>query len=151
MPSRFGHNEQSGLAAIIALVIIMSVTLAIAMSAVLVSYTNQRTTRISGRSSQSYYLAEAGMEDSLLRIMDPDLSHDASNTLTLGGHTATISIAQVGDELTVESEGNVDNYIRTVSLTAHENTTGGSFFYGIQVDEGGLLMSNNARVNGNVQ
>jgi Tfp pilus assembly protein PilX len=143
-------TPQNGQAALIMVIIIMSTTLALSLGVIFVSFTNQRITRNIVRSSQGYYLAEAGIEDSLLRIMDPALDHQNNTTVTLNGQTATIDVSQNDDELTVTSEGNVNGLQRTVATTLEENTTKAAFFYGIQVDSGGMTMGNNSRVNGNV-
>ncbi|MGH7926326.1 MAG: choice-of-anchor R domain-containing protein, partial [Candidatus Binatia bacterium] len=144
------HASQSGQAALVAVIVIMSITLAIAFGMTVVSFNNRRVARNIVQSSQSYYLAEAGIEDSLLRIIDPDMSYSPSNSLTLGGQTATININESGNDITITAEGDVNSRVRTLSTSLSKTTTGASFFYGVQVDDGGLHMSNNSQVNGNV-
>lgn len=139
-----------GQAALVAVIIISLVVLTVTIGTGVVALVNQRATRNVLNSAQSYYTAESGLEDSLLRIINSDYAYTASNTLAFAGSTATIDISQSGDELTVTSEGDKSNLFRSVSTTLQENTSGASFFYGVQVDEGGLFMNNNARINGNV-
>lgn len=142
---------QSGQAALVAVIIISSVAMAITLGAGLVSIVNQRINRNIVQSARAYYVAEAGIEDSLLRIIDLDLDYQTSNTLTIGSDTATITINQTGQELTVTSEGDAASRNRNVSTTLKKNTTGASFFYGVQVGEGGLIIDHNdGQVIGNV-
>lgn len=142
---------QRGFAAILTLLIIAAVVVLLAISAGLISLRHQRATYNIVRSSQSLVLAEAALEDSLLRITDPSLSYQPSETLTLNGYTATSTISQVGNTFTVASRGDVESRIRRLGIELVKNTTEASFFYGVQVGEGGLQISHNdGKVLGNV-
>lgn len=148
--STSSSHAERGQAALITVLVTMAVMLVFALGIGGVSFTNLSIVRNIVRSSQSYYLAEAGIEDTLLRITHPEMTYQNSNTLTLGGHTTTITVTQNGSDYTVTSKGDVNDRFRTASTTIHEDVAGASFFYGIQVDDGGLSMGNDARVNGNV-
>jgi len=143
-------SPQAGQAAILSVIIIMSLTLFLAFGIFLVSFNNLRISRNLVRSSQSYYLAEAGLEDTVHRIIDPDLTYATSNTLTLNGQTATMTVAENGNTLNVNSQGDVESRIRKVAIELVNSTSGVSFNYGVHVDEGGLLMKNTGRVEGNI-
>ena len=100
------------------------------------------------RSKQSYYLAESGIEDVIYRIVT-NKSTSASETLSLGGSTTTIDTVDVGGgRKEITAEGDVTNLIRRITTELITSTTGVSFFYGAQVGEGGLEMSNNSRIEG---
>ena len=132
------------------LVILVPVAVLIGFSVNILTFANKRAATVFADSLQSYYAAEAGIEDSLLRLVDPDLMHSSDTNFTINGATATITTAQAGSQYTITSEGEDSNRFRKVSTVLQENTSGASFFYGVQVDEGGLIMSNNATVNGSV-
>lgn len=143
-------SPQSGQAALVATLIVMSTVLAVLLGSTLISFTNQRVSRNIVKSSQSYYTAEAGLEDMLLRIINPNYTYQNTESLSLGGNTADITLVDNGSDFTLSSTGDADNRIRKVAITLEKNSTGGSFFYGVQVDEGGLVMSNNSQITGNV-
>ncbi len=147
---RFATESVTGQAAILLVMLISALFLVVAFGISAIAFNNLKILRNVEQSLQSYYVAEAGIEDTLLRIIDADLNYEEANIVTLGGHTATTNVAPSGSELIVTSQGDATNRIRTVSTTLRENTVGASFFYGIQVDDGGLEMGNNARVSGNV-
>lgn len=144
------RNFQSGQAALITVILVLALAVVITVGINLLAVQRHIAAREQADALQSYYLAEAGIEDSLLRVISDDHTHEANTSLTLSGHTATINISETETSATITSEGDVNNRIRKLSTELEKNTTGASFFYGIQVDDGGLTMANNSRVNGNV-
>lgn len=153
MSMKFHSSQsfQSGQAALVAVVVISLVVLTVTIGAGVVSVTNQRIVRNIAQSAQAYFLAEAGMEDSLLRVIDLDMDYQASNTITLSGNSATITIGQTGKQISVTSEGDVNSRVRAVSNTLEKSTTETNFFYGVQVGEGGLEIRHlDGKVVGNV-
>ena len=144
-------NFQQGQAALMSVLMVIALTLVILLGVNLLAVISRQNLRREINSLQSYFLAESGIEDSLLRITRQDMSYSANNSLTLDGHTATISIEQTGQKLTVTSGGSVASQVRTVSTTMQKNTTEANFFYGVQVGEGGLeIRHNQGQVIGNV-
>jgi len=101
------------------------------------------------KSSQAYYTAEAGIEDSIYRIIK-EKKYEATNQLTVGGGIANISISSEGDSRIIESTGEVLQRSRKLKTVLSTETTIISFHYGAQVDRGGLTIQPNARVIGNV-
>jgi len=131
-------SSQAGQAAILAVVIILPVSLVILFSISLIAFTNLKIIRDVENSVQSYYVAESGIEDSVLRLMDADLSYQTSNSLSLNGGTTTITITQTGQRVEVISQGNKANLVRKLSTKLLKTTTEAQFFYGVQVGDGGL-------------
>lgn len=140
----------SGQAALITVVLMVALATMVTFGVNSLVQRRQVSVRDAESALQSYYVAEAGIEDSLWRIISPDYTHEANTTLTLNGHTATITITESGETSTITSEGDVRGRIRKLSTELQKDTVGASFFYGIQVDDGGMTMNNNSRVNGNV-
>lgn len=132
------------------LIILVPVTVLIAFSINILTFANKKTATDSIRSLQSYYVAEAGVEDGLLRLVRVDLDHQPSTTITLDSSTATTRIEEAASQFTITSSGDTNNRKRKLSTILERNTTGVSFFYGVQVGAGGLTMINNAKVIGNV-
>lgn len=100
-------------------------------------------------SSQAFYAAESGIEDSLFRLVKGK-SYQAANVLTVGSSTANISITTNGNKKTVRVEGEKQNRFRNLETVMDVTTDDISFYYGVQVGEGGLSMSNNSRVTGSI-
>lgn len=143
-------NQQSGQAALITVMLVLAVAIVVTVGINSIAVRRQISVRDAENAVQSYYVSEAGIEDSLLRLTNSDYSHQANTTLSVNGHAATVVISEDGDSTTVTSEGDASNRIRKLSTELQKNTVGASFFYGIQVDDGGLTMNNNSTVNGNV-
>lgn len=99
-------------------------------------------------SLQGYAGAEALNDDAFYRL-NKGLSLPASISLYLNNSTSTATVSDVGSMKEVTSQGTAGSLIRTVrsSFKAGE---GVAFNYGLQVGNGGFVMSGGATVNGNV-
>lgn len=144
-------NSQSGQAALILVLLILALAVVATLGLNLLSVQRQAAARQLTDAVQSYYVAEAGIEDSLLRLINPDYTHQSNTTLALNGHTSTITISEAGPSTTITSAGDVDNRIRKLSTQLFKNTVDANFFYGVQVGEGGLeIRHNDGQIVGNV-
>ncbi|MFA7286529.1 MAG: choice-of-anchor R domain-containing protein [Patescibacteria group bacterium] len=101
-------------------------------------------------SLQSYYAAESGVEDALLRLIDVDYTVPDNYSVTVNGASAVVTIDQSGNSVTVRAAGDNNDRARTVEASLTANSAGASFSYGIQVGDGGLTMRDNSVVYGNV-
>jgi len=99
-------------------------------------------------SRQSYFLAEAGVEDVIYRL-DNGFSVDSTEILSLNGSSATTATTDTAEGKEINSVGAVSEMIRKVKANLIFGE-GVAFHYGIQVGQGGFQLSNNAGVNGNV-
>lgn len=142
---------QSGQAALILVVFIMIFSLIMTFGTMGVTLVHVKVARNVSPSVQSYYAAEAGVEDALLRIAKGK-QFTNSYSLTVGGSTTGVTISpQVGGVYTVRGDGANQSRNRSVEVTfATSSEIDGSFIYGVQVGDGGLTMSNNSKVVGNV-
>ena len=139
-----------GFIIILATVLILAAGLIIILSASYITLNNIRAARNNIYSAQAYYVAEAGIEDSLLRLRK-GMNFSKSNSLTIDNRIATIEISDsIGGSRTITSQGDVSNRIRKVSTVYTITTDHISFYYGAQVGEGGITMENNSRIKGNV-
>ncbi len=143
-----------GFVVILATLLVLSAGLVIVLSAGYISLNNIKAVRNNAYSIQAYYAAEAGIEDSLLRLLDSDMQDpDPSNySLIVGDAGATLEISQdpVSGTWTITSLGNRSNRIRKVKTVLIVATTDISFHYGVQIGAGGLTMEGNSKVRGNV-
>ena len=139
-----------GFVVILATLLVLSAGLVIVLSAGYISLSNIKIVRNNIYSVQAYYTAEAGIEDSLLRL-NKNLDFSKTNNFTVGDGTATIEIADpIGGSRTIISSGDVSNRVRKVRAIYVITTDRISFHYGAQVGDGGMTMENNSRIKGNV-
>jgi hypothetical protein len=139
-----------GFILILATVLILAAGLIIILSGSYISLNNIKAARNNIYSARAYYVAEAGIEDSLLRLRR-GMNFSKSNNLTIDNGTATIEISDpIGGSRTITSKGDISNRTRKLSTVYTITTDHVSFHYGAQVGEGGIIMENNSRIRGNV-
>jgi hypothetical protein len=143
-------NQEKGFALLLIIILILSVSLIISLGLAFLVFNSLIGIRERDRSFQSYYTAEAGIEDSLLRLKK-SMQFSSPNTLAVGNSAAVINISNlIGGSRTITSEGNKDNRVRKITTTFILSTDQVSFYYGAQVDVGGVQMGNNSQIQGNV-
>ena len=142
--------NKKGYSALVTVFLVSTIGLILAgnMSALMIA--RQKIIRNVLGAAQSYYTAEAGIEDALLRVIDPAIPEQTNISLSLAGSTASTTIFQSGNNTTISSSGNKNNFFRNLQLAVTAATDGASFNYGVQIGAGGLEMKNSGRVEGNV-
>jgi len=105
--------------------------------------------RSSIKSTQSYFAAEAGIEDSIYRIIKGK-KYEAINSFEVGDGQVNISISSEGNSKVIESSGIVSSNVRKLKTFLNPETSTVTFHYGAQVDQWGLEIQPNAQVSGNV-
>jgi Tfp pilus assembly protein PilX len=105
-------------------------------------------------SRQALNLAEAGIERAI-RELNGNAAYPGEAELVLGNGVLNITVSGTGKTRTIQATGTVPNSTnpivsRTVKAEASLDSENVEFFYGIQVDGGGLDMTNDSVVNGNV-
>ena len=145
------HN-QMGQAALATVLAGMFISLSVGIGISTIAFLNiQRLQNITQR-IQSYYAAEAGIEDALLRVMNSDYNYqtNTSNTLTVGSNSASTTIFLSGNNLIIRTDGFRQTATRSIQVSLAVSEGGTSFSYGAQVGEGGVLMENNSFIEGNL-
>lgn len=143
-------NNEQGVALLLCITLVFSIILIIGAGLTSLTLNSLNIINNKIKSIKSYYAAEAGIEDSLLRLKN-GMKFSESNTLTIDNNLATTEISDLmGGSRTITSEGNSDNRIRKLSVNYTITTSEISFFYGAQVGEGGITMGNGSRIEGNV-
>jgi hypothetical protein len=144
----FKNNH--GFAAIFATILILVFSSVVITSVSYIAYNSIKSARNNIYSAKAYYAAESGVEDSLLRL-SKGMNYASSNNLTVDNVSATISISNpVGGSKIITVIGDKESRIRKVRVVYAINSSGISFHYGAQAGEGGIEMSNNSRIKGNV-
>ena len=146
-------NFQKGHILIFTLIILSILLILTGVSLNLV-HTERNLVQNSHEDKQAIYLAEAGL-DQAIRQLNTNSNYAGESNVTLGDGTYTIVVSGSGSSRTIEATGYVPNSNdpqATKKLKAEATLDGDNveFFYGIQVDGGGMNMSNNSRVNGNL-
>lgn len=144
-------QASSGQAALATVLAGMFIAFSISIGISAIAFLNIQRLQNNTQRIQSYYAAEGGMEDALLRVIDADLTHQTgvSQTLTVGSSTASTTIVQSGNTLTIQSDGKRNTSVR--KLLATLITAGGaSFDYAVQAGNGGVTLNNNSRIEGDL-
>ncbi|MDO8529898.1 MAG: hypothetical protein Q7S10_00585 [bacterium] len=130
-------------------VLIIMLSIALSMSSLI--FYRQRTSTHSVKSTQSYYAAEAGIEDALLKLNDNPGMASGSYNLAVGNSTATITVpAMVGGSRTILAKGDTTAINRSIEVVYSIDGEGVEFNYGAHVGAGGLSMDNGSKIEGNV-
>ncbi|MEI6528342.1 MAG: hypothetical protein WCO10_01560 [bacterium] len=135
-------------------VMIITLVLFVAVSALIISGLIGPTVRNIKNSSdlfnskRSFYLSDSALGDSVYRVKN-NLRFGGTNLVSLDNLFATTTILDDLGGKIITSIGNNSNYFRNLEtkVTAGE---GVSFSYGIQVGNGGFVMTGSSRVNGSV-
>src|SRR3990167_5802233 len=98
-------------------------------------------------SRQSYFLAEASVEDVVYRLQTGK-PVEANEVLSLNGSTVTTVTTDTAEGKQIVATGEVKETVRKVKVNLILGT-GIAFHYGVQIGQGGLEMSNSSKVIGN--
>lgn len=147
-------NQKKGAVVILTVITILVVVLTIVSGISLMVLNNLKEGKNTELSLKSYYAAESGVEDTLLRAnpaSNMDLPSSNPGNLNVGEGIATIDVGDIiGGTRTITSEGDVKNRARKINAVYVVSADGASFHYGAQIGDGGLKMSSNSAIHGNV-
>lgn len=142
--------DDKGFAAIMALFVVISLVLVVTFSMTIVVITERQIDKNLVDSAQSYYLAESGVEDAILRVVkSEEYEITAINNFTLDGVEISQNVSQAGSDISIQSSSYL-NSRRKLEVPLRITTDDISFYYGVQVGEGGLTMGNNSSIIGNL-
>lgn len=131
-------------------VLIIMSSMAVSMSFLIAS--RQKNITNTAKSTQSYYAAEAGIEDALLRLkISPQIS---SLTYDLSVNNVTVNInipSTIGMSKAIISTADNGEIMRSIkTVYSIDNSQSASFYYGAEIGAGGLVMNNGSEIMGNV-
>ncbi len=111
-------KSQSGIAALLTVVIISAAVLIIAKSASLSGINEVDMAYLSGRGGEALAIAEGCAEETLRRLQI-NSSYTANDViLSVGNGSCTINITANGDERTITALGNVRDYFKKIEVEA---------------------------------
>ena len=146
--SKVKSQKCGGQAILTAVVFFMFISMIVVSGAYTVSYKESKSSRDFGTSKKSFFMAESGLEDLAYRITKGK-NHDTAEVLSLDGYFATTTVADINGAKEITATGTASKMIRRSKIKL-KTGEGASFFYGMQTGEGGVVMSNNSEVIGNV-
>lgn len=139
-----------GFAALFFAILVLVIIFAIGLSTAVLTLGQQIISNNITSSTQAYFAAEAGIEDALLRLAKSK-TWSSPYTFNIQSGSATVEISSmIGGTRTLSSVGDFSNRIRKVQIVYQVSAQEISFYYGVQVGDGGMEMKANARVKGNV-
>lgn len=138
-----------GIVAIAALLIICSLGLVITFSVNSILLSKRQINKNLLSSAQSYYASESGIEDAVLRILK-NYTYTSINNFSLGSASIDQNINTSGNITIIDSKSTYSSGVRKLRTSLKITTTNVSFYYGVQVGEGGMQMGNNSQINGNI-
>lgn len=129
-------------------ILFMMVSLIIIFGVITPTLKNIKTISDLFKSKQSFFVADSGLADAIYRVKG-SITISNQESLQLVGAQATTTIIDTIDGKTIITTGDYLNYARNTAVELSKGV-GVSFFYGVQVGNGGIKMDGSARVNGNV-
>lgn len=146
----YSISNQKGFAALFITLIILAIMFGIAMPLVVLILGQQRIVGNLTKSNQSYFVAEAGIEDALLRLKR-GMKWNNSYSFSIENATVEVVISDViAWARTVTAIGNSADRFRKIQVAYELSGLTPGLHYGAQIGDGGLLMDGNCKVIGNV-
>lgn len=144
-------NNEKGFVASIVTMLGLFFMLALALSMGTLIFYRQKISANLISSTKAYYTAEAGTEDALLRLKNNPQQLASSYNLSVDGITTTVSLPEaLGGARAITSQTQNSQTVKKIQVVYSVDGQGIAFHYGVQVGEGGMTMSNNSRVMGNI-
>ena len=141
-------KKQSGFAAIYLTVLILAVSLTLTAGIFVLTSVQQKDIQNIIQSSQSYFLAEAGLEDAILRIKN-SMPISANYIMSVDTGQAIVSIASPNPNTRIiRAKGTKGDVSKTLEVQLSIQTINPDFFYGAQAGTLGIVMENNSRIEG---
>ena len=141
-------KNKNGQAAITAVILMLIIMLSAVFGASSVALKESRVANEGANGRFSFFAAEAGTDDAVYRLRRGKIVTN-SFTIILNGASATTTVTTVGSIKNVKSTGDYSSATRATSAQL-SNTTGVSFYFGVQVGDTGLTLGNGSMVKGNV-
>ncbi|MBI2610231.1 hypothetical protein HYW53_03640 [Candidatus Giovannonibacteria bacterium] len=147
---QFSNQKNSGQAALLTVIIIMFLMLSVIFSTAAFALRESKVASSNFKSRLSFFVAEAGVDDAVYRLRRGK-NLTSSFTLSIDGASAITNVSiPTQTQRVITSTGDYSGATRAVESHLTMGSDNVSFFYGIQVGDGGLTMDNNAIVNGSV-
>ena len=147
--NKYIHTHSSrGAALLIFVVLFLATSLSFILAIGRGVYDDYVTFKTFFEGKRSFYAAEAGIEDAVHRHRDGD-EYSNSETFAIGDMTVSTTRTSDGASFTIVSEGHAGDAHRESEVVL-EIGDGASFNFGLQSGNGGITLSNNSSIQGNV-
>jgi len=139
---------KNGQAAITAVIFLLFILLSILGAISNLALKEAKSAERGFRGRTAFFSAEAGVEDAVYRLKRGK-NVTSSFSFSLNGSTVSTTVSNIigGKEIKSNSEF-LENFKSLYSKVV--SGEGADFFYGAQIGDGGLVMDNNSKVEGNV-
>jgi len=143
--------NQKGFTVFFITILIMVAMFEIIITVTFLTFSEQKILENTSKSTIAYYIAEVGIEDALLRLIEAPGMSAISYTINTEQGFVDVDISEtVGGSRTIVSQGNASNRLRKIEVVYAINADSISFHYGAQAGDGGIAMENNSVIHGNV-
>ena len=135
---------KKGQAALVVVILMLVMMLSLVFAAAGVALKDARVAEESKKSRQSYFAAEAGLDDAVYRSKRGKLL-SSSFSIIINDASASVSITNTGNLREIKSSASRASAERA-AYASLSNVSGVEFHYGVQVGDGGLEMDQNSEV-----
>lgn len=143
--------NKKGFAIFFIVILVMIAMFEVVITVTFLALGEQKIVENNTKSTASYYTAEIGIEDALLRLKNnPNISASSYVINTEQGFVSVEISEAIGGSRTIIAQGNISDRVKKIEVSYIIDTTGVSFHYGAQAGDGGLMMENNSVIHGNV-
>lgn len=143
--------NQKGFTVFFITILIMVAMFEIIITVTFLTFSEQKILENTSKSTIAYYIAEIGIEDALLRLIEAPGMSAISYTINTEQGFVDVDISEtIGGSRTIVSQGNASDRLRKIEVIYAVNTDSISFHYGAQAGDGGIAMENNSVIHGNV-
>lgn len=148
MTCQTNKNREGGQVMLFMTLLVLTGSMAIVATLLALVQNQVRTITELSLSKNSYILAEGALEEVVYRHKKA-LQVSTTETLTLGNVTVETTTSNFPGGKVVLSIGEENGRVRKIQSELIEGD-GASFSFGVQTDNGGIIMENNSSINGNV-
>jgi hypothetical protein len=146
-PSHISYKKGQAILAAVVFFVITSLSIVVCIAIPVAADVGRA--RELARSRAALFTSESLNDDVAYRLKH-GLQIGTSETLAMNGSSATSTITTVStNEKRVQTTGSFGVYVRKIE-TKFQTGSGASFFYGVQVGQGGFVMENSSSITGNL-
>ncbi len=153
--------RQQGVIGVLGILVYAAIILVVGITMVTTSVVNLRVAGQRIQTTQSLYYAESGAEDALLQLRrDPNYGITPTTLTTAFGTNSSVDTlieepvgaSGCSNPRQITASSTNKSLVRRIQLTncVSETEINAQFNFAVQVDQGGVVMSNNSRINGSV-
>ncbi len=144
----YHHLKEKGQALMIAVIFFLLISMSLVMGVIGPTVHRIKMVREVNYSRESYFAAEALVEDIVYRLNN-SMDVASAESLTINNTTVSVEVTTTSSGKTIQTTGDTNGHIRKIS-TSVSTGSGVSFSYGVQTGDGGFDIGGGSSVVGNV-